>query len=247
MPLAGILGEAFEVYRKAAPWVGDFELAPKSVIRDMYERAMNFGEFVQFYGLARSEGIVLRYLADGFRALRQTVPQDVLREDLEDLIAWLGELVRQVDSSLLDEWEELTAGLAPTPHDAPPPPPPSLTSNARAFRVMVRNEMFRRVELFADEDSAALGELDGEAGWDADRWEEVLDDYFDEHDDIGTGPDARGPGLLIITEEPGKWIVRQIFDDPARNHDWGISAEVDLQASDETGTAVVRVTDVGRL
>lgn len=90
MPLAGILGEAFEVYRKAAPWVGDFELAPKSVIRDMYERAMNFGEFVQFYGLARSEGIVLRYLADGFRALRQTVPQDVLREDLEDLIAWLG-------------------------------------------------------------------------------------------------------------------------------------------------------------
>jgi hypothetical protein len=247
MPLAEVLGEAFEVYRKAAPWVGDFELAPKSVIRDMYERAMNFGEFVQFYGLARSEGIVLRYLADGFRALRQTVPQDALREDLEDLIAWLGELVRQVDSSLLDEWEELASGLAPTPHDAPLPPPPSLTSNARAFRVMVRNEMFRRVELFADEDSASLGELDGEAGWDADRWEEVLDDYFDEHDDIGTGPDARGPALLIITEEPGKWLVRQIFDDPAGDHDWGISAEVDLEASDAAGAAVVRVTAVNRL
>ena len=246
-PLAELLGEAFEVYRKAAPWVGDFELAPKSVVRDMYERAMNFGEFVQFYGLARSEGIVLRYLADCFKALRQTVPQDMLREDLEDLIAWLGELVRQVDSSLLDEWEELTSGAAPTPHDAPPPPPPSLTSNIRAFRVMVRNEMFRRVELFADEDAAALGELDGGAGWDAERWEDVLDDYFDEHNDIGTGPDARGPGLLIITEEPGLWKVRQIFDDPARNHDWGISAEVDLAASDETGTAVVRVTDVNRL
>ena len=193
-PLAEILGEAFEVYRKAAPWIGDFELAPKSVVRDMYERAMNFGEFVQFYGLARSEGIVLRYLADGFKALRQTVPQDALREDLEDLIAWLGELVRQVDSSLLDEWEELTSGAAPTPHDAPPPPPPSLTSNIRAFRVMVRNEMFRRVELFADEAATALGELDGGSGWDAERWEDALDDYFDEHDDIGTGPDARGPG-----------------------------------------------------
>ncbi|HBH56732.1 MAG TPA: DUF3516 domain-containing protein [Arthrobacter bacterium] len=246
-PLAELLGEAFEVYRKAAPWVGDFELAPKSVVRDMYERAMNFGEFVQFYGLARSEGIVLRYLADCFKALRQTVPQDMLREDLEDLIAWLGELVRQVDSSLLDEWEELTSGAMPTPHDAPPPPPPSLTSNIRAFRVMVRNEMFRRVELFADENAAALGELDGGAGWDADRWEDILDDYFDEHNDIGTGPDARGPGLLIITEEPGVWKVRQIFDDPARNHDWGISAEVDLAASDETGTAVVRVTVVNRL
>jgi hypothetical protein len=114
-PLADILGEAFEVYRKAAPWVGDFELAPKSVVRDMYERAMNFGEFVQFYGLARSEGIVLRYLADAFKALRQTVPQDMLREDLEDLNAWLGELVRQVDSSLLDEWEELASGAAPDP------------------------------------------------------------------------------------------------------------------------------------
>ncbi|HEY9357893.1 MAG TPA: DUF3516 domain-containing protein, partial [Arthrobacter sp.] len=232
---------------KAAPWVGDFELAPKSVVRDMYERAMNFGEFVQFYGLARSEGIVLRYLADCFKALRQTVPQDLLREDLEDLIAWLGELVRQVDSSLLDEWEELTSGAAPTPHDAPPPPPPSLTSNIRAFRVMVRNEMFRRVELFADEDAAALGEFDGGAGWDAERWEDVLDDYFDEHNDIGTGPDARGPGLLIITEEPGLWKVRQIFDDPAHHHDWGISAEVDLAASDETGTAMVRVTGVNRL
>ncbi|SDJ39633.1 Helicase conserved C-terminal domain-containing protein [Arthrobacter cupressi] len=246
-PLAGILGDAFEVYRRAAPWVGDFELAPKSVIRDMYERAMNFGEFVQFYGLARSEGIVLRYLADGFRALRQTVPQDALRDDLEDLIAWLGELVRQVDSSLLDEWEELTSGAAPTPHDAPPPPPPALTSNIRAFRVMVRNEMFRRVELFAAEDSDALGELDAGSGWDAARWEEALDDYFDEHDDIGDGPDARGPGLLIITEEPGLWRVRQIFDDPAGNHDWGISAEVDLAASDESGTAVVTVTGVDRL
>ena len=112
---------------------------------------------------------------------------------------------------------------------------------------MVRNEMFRRVELFADEDAEALGELDGAAGWDAGRWEDALDDYFDEHNDIGTGPDARGPGLLIITEEPGVWKVRQIFDDPARNHDWGISAEVDLDASNDTGTAVIRVTDVNRL
>ncbi|CAM3042683.1 ski2-like helicase [Arthrobacter ulcerisalmonis] len=246
-PLADILGEAFEVYRKAAPWVGDFELAPKSIVRDMYERAMNFGEFVQFYSLARSEGIVLRYLSDAFKALRQTVPQDMLREDLEDLMAWLGEMVRQVDSSLLDEWEELTSGDTLTPHDAPPPPPPLLTANIRAFRVMVRNEMFRRVELFADEDAQALGQLDGGAGWDSERWEDALDDYFDEHDDIGTGPDARGPGLLIITEEPGSWKVRQIFEDPAGNHDWGISATVDLAASDESGTAVVTVTDVNRL
>jgi superfamily II RNA helicase len=246
-PLKELLEAAFETYRRHAPWVGDFELAPKSVVRDMYERAMDFGEFVQFYGLARSEGIVLRYLTDAFKALRQTVPQDALREDLEDLIAWLGELVRQVDSSLLDEWEELTSGKDLHAHDAPPPPPPALTSNVRAFRVMVRNELFRRVELFADEDSDALAALDGDEGFGVAAWEDALDAYFEEHEDIGTGPDARGPQLLIIDEQPGVWHVRQIFEDPAGNRDWGFSADVDLAASDAAGSAVIRLTAVGRL
>jgi superfamily II RNA helicase len=246
-PLKELLEAAFDEYRKHAPWVGDFELAPKSIVRDMYERAMDFGEFVQFYSLARSEGIVLRYLTDAYKALSQTVPQDALREDLEDLIAWLGELVRQVDSSLLDEWEELTSGHELHPHDAPPPPPPALTSNRRAFRVMVRNELFRRVELFADEDSAALAALDQESGFGVDAWEDALDAYFDEHEDIGTGPAARGPQLLIIDEQPRVWHVRQIFDDPAGNHDWGFSGDVDLAASDEAGSAVIRVTQIGRL
>ncbi|MCG2622036.1 DUF3516 domain-containing protein [Arthrobacter sp. I2-34] len=251
-PLGELLFQAFETYRRAAPWVGDFELAPKSVIRDMYERAMNFGEFVQFYGLARSEGIVLRYLTDGYKALRQTVPPEALREDLEDIVAWLGELVRQVDSSLLDEWEELAAGAGAADlaaeHAAEnvlTKEPPKLTDNIRAFRVMVRNELFRRVELFADEDEEALGALDADAGWDADRWADAMDGYFEEYEDIGTGGNARGPALLIIEEGPAVWKVRQIFDDPDGNHDWGINAEVDLAESNETGTAAVKVVSVG--
>ncbi|NKX55842.1 DEAD/DEAH box helicase [Arthrobacter mobilis] len=251
-PLADLLTQAFETYRRAAPWVGDFELSPKSVVRDMYERAMNFGEYVQFYGLARSEGIVLRYLTDCYKALRQTVPTEALREDLEDIIAWLGELVRQVDSSLLDEWEELASGAGAADlaaeHAAESvltKEPPRLTDNIRAFRVMVRNELFRRVELFADEDEEALGALDADSGWDAGRWAEAMDGYFEEYEDIGTGPDARGPALLIIDEGPKVWQVRQIFDDPAGNRDWGINAEVDLAASNETGTAAVTVLSVG--
>jgi hypothetical protein len=50
--------------------------------------------------------------------------------------------------------------------------------------------------------------------------------------------------LLQIEEQPGKWTVRQVFDDPDSDHDWGISAVVNLAASDEEGTAVVRVTSV---
>ena len=105
----------------------------------------------------------------------------------------------------------------------------------------------RRVELAALEHYEELGELDGETGWDAAAWEEALEPYFAEHDEIGTGPNARGPALLIIEEHADHWAVRQILDDPAGDHDWGISAQVDLAASDEAGAAVVRVTDVGQL
>jgi hypothetical protein len=117
----------------------------------------------------------------------------------------------------------------------------------RAFRVLVRNALFRRVELAALRRYEDLGELDAESGWDADAWAEALEPYFDAHREIGTGADARGPGLLIIEQHRHHWTARQIFDDPAGDHDWGFSAEIDLDASDEAGAAVVRVTDAGQL
>jgi superfamily II RNA helicase len=248
-PLEELLAAAFDIYRRGHPWVADHELAPKSVVRDMFERSMTFTEYIGYYGLSRSEGLVLRYLADAYKALRQTVPEDGKTEELIDLIEWLGELVRQVDSSLIDEWERLRnpdAGDGETAVETAARPP-SVTANIRAFRVLVRNALFRRVTLAALGRDTELGELDAEAGWDADAWGDVLDDYFAEHDEIGTGPDARGPGLLIIDEGRERWTVRQIFADPAGDHDWGISAEIDLAASDDAGAAVVRVTDVGQL
>ncbi|MBQ0924666.1 DEAD/DEAH box helicase [Saccharopolyspora endophytica] len=245
-PLEELLEAAYETYSKGHPWVGEHELSPKSVARDMYERAMNFVEFVNHYGLARSEGLVLRYLADVYKALRHTVPDDAKTEELTDIIEWLGELVRQVDSSLLDEWEKLRHP-GEDPAKAAPVEPERVTRNLRAFRVQVRNALFRRVELAALRRYEALGELDADEGWDADAWAGALEDYFDEHDEIGIGPDARGPRMIMITEESERWLVRQIFADPAEDHDWGISAEVDLAASDEAGSAVVRITDVGEL
>jgi hypothetical protein len=206
---------------------------------------MTFPEYVQFYGLSRSEGIVLRYLADAYKALRQTVPDEAKTEELTDLIEWLGELIRQVDSSLVDEWEKLThpgdelAELKAAPK--------TLTSNTRAFRVLVRNALFRRVTLAALRHYDELGALDVADGWNAAAWEEAIEEYYEVHDDLGTGPDARGPAMLIIEEGKTAWTVRQIFDDPAGDHDWGISATVDLAASDEEGTAVVHVTHVGQV
>ncbi|MDT3316000.1 DUF3516 domain-containing protein [Microbacterium sp. KSW4-11] len=244
-PLAELLAQAYETFASSQPWVRDFELSPKSVVRDMFERAMSFGEFVSFYQLGRSEGLVLRYLSDAYRAIRQTVPAEARTDDLLDLIEWLGELVRQVDSSLVDEWNALVNPADDPEAPVVPPAPPSVLTNRRAFVVLVRNEMFRRVQLAALQDDDALVELDPDAAW-----PDVLDRYFDDHDEILTGGAARSPALCVIDESSasdGVWRVEQIIDDPAGDHDWRIRAEVDLEASVEEGAAVVRVTEVVRL
>jgi superfamily II RNA helicase len=243
-PLADVLEAAYDMYRRGHPWVADYQIAPKSVVREMYEQAMTFAEYVASYGLARAEGIVLRYLADAYKALRQTVPEEARTEELTDLIEWLGELVRQVDSSLIDEWERLRDPAA-ADSAIVDDKPPAVTGNVRAFRVLVRNALFRRVELAALRRYYDLGQLDADSGWDGDAWEDALSEYYEEYDSIGTGADARGPALLIIETGKDSWTVRQILDDPAGNHDWAIRAAVDLAASDEAGTAVLHITNVG--
>jgi superfamily II RNA helicase len=250
-PLEELLGLTFEVYLRSNPWAADARLSPKSVVREMWERAFTFREFVSVYGLTRSEGAVLRYLSDAFKALRSGVPAAARTEELTDIVEWLGELVRQVDSSLLDEWEQLTSpdqqpGGAAQDIRAVPARPRPLTGNERAFTAMVRNGLFRRVELFARRRSHDLAVLDAGSGWTAERWTEVIDAYFDEHDDVGTGADARGPALLIFDRQSDVWRVRQILDDPAGDHDWGFDVEVDLEASDEEGVAIIRLIDAGR-
>ena len=255
-PLAELIEQAYSTYQQSAPWVARFEPHPKSVVRDMYERAMGFNDFVQYYALERGEGVLLRYLSDAYKALRQTVPESAVNDDLAEIIEWLGELVRQTDSSLVDEWEKLAAGedaaslaadraAAELEDDTPP----AVTKNVRAFRVMVRNALFRRVELFADERDRILGELDEVSGWDADAWADAMDDYFDAYDDIYTDAEARSPKLVQIDdnvrEHPGVWKVQQTFADPEDNFDWGIRAEVDLSASDDAGYPVLKILSVG--
>jgi superfamily II RNA helicase len=256
-PLLEELTGAYETYRAGNPWVADYEVKPKSVVRDMYERAMTFADYVQHYQLARSEGLVLRYLSDAYKALKQTVPDDARTEELTDLVEWLGEVVRQTDSSLLAEWEALRDGVdaddvenvvAPQEDEAPP-----VTANTRAFRVLVRNAMFRFVELCALDRPEALAALDGSP--DEDTWADQLDGYYEEHETIGTGPDARGPHLLQVDDgsgaqakgSPRNWYVRQVLEDPAGDRDWAVVAEVDLDASDEAGAAVLKVAGLLRL
>ena len=257
-PLAEPLEAAWTVYARANPWAAEQELQPKSIVREMVETGMTFSELVSRYAVQRSEGLVLRYLTDVYRTLRQVLPDSLRTPETEDVVTWLGEVVRQVDSSLLDEWEALagaaedaTDGLTDEEveraerrfGDAETPPPFSV--NTRAVRVAARGAAFRRVELLAREDYAALGELDAAAGWDADRWREVFDAYWEEYDDVGPSGAARSPGLLDIEETGRTWRLTQILDDPAGDRDWRLVLEIDLDASDEAGELVLHPLSLG--
>ena len=257
-PLAELLLPAYEEYQRAHPWLPDDALSPKSIVREMWEHAMSFTDLISRYGLGRSEGVVLRYLSDAYRTLRQTVPASHVTPDLEVIIEWLGETIHQTDSSLVDEWEALNdpdalAAAIASQDDAPRPPRP-ITANDKVFRAMVRRAMWRRVELAARDDVRGLVALDGA---DPD-WDSTLGEYWQEHDEIGTDADARGPALLQITPDRGetpwagdderrRWVVRQVIADPAEDHDWSIEAIVDLDESDERGELALAVTGLRRL
>ncbi|HET9841348.1 MAG TPA: DUF3516 domain-containing protein [Nocardioides sp.] len=263
MPLRELLEATYAIYRETHPWLQEDALSPKSVVREMYEQGMSFTDFVTRYQLARSEGLVLRYLTDAYRTLRQTVPDQHRTPELEGLSEWLGETVRQTDSSLLDEWEALTDPEAVHRHalelaePRPPHIPRPISQQERAFGVMIRNGMFRRVQLVARDDLDGLMALERTA---ADRtdppsevlmprsaWDASIEAYYAEHDEVLLDADARGPDLLRITKSGRDWPITQTLHDPAGHHDWVIEALVDVEASDETGELVLRTRAFRRL
>ncbi len=257
-PLGEPLLDLLREYRETHPWVRESDLSPKAVVRELYERGWTFSELIAHHGIARSEGLVLRYLSDAYRALRRTVPEGLRTDELDELVEWLGETVRQTDSSLLDEWEALTdpeaverAAAAMAQTGTPVPPARPITANDRAFTVMVRNAMFQKVRLAArdrfgdlaalDAAAAALTDPPGRPAMTAAAWEDALGAYWDEHETLGDGPAARSPDLLLVDRHAGPrtWALRQIVDDPEGHHDFAIVATVDLDASDAAGEPVV--------
>ena len=59
--------------------------------------------------------------------------------------------------------------------------------------------------------------------------------------------DSRGPALFVVTERGRTWDVRQIVDDPQGNHDWSITARVDLDECEDAGELVLHTLGFGRL
>ncbi|MBR3234519.1 MAG: DUF3516 domain-containing protein, partial [Atopobiaceae bacterium] len=248
-PLEELLEAAFAQYCAEVPWAADYELRPKSVLREMVETASDFKGYIQRCGISRAEGILLRYLSEAYRSLDRTIPFDKRDERLEDIVSWLGLVVRTVDSSLVDEWAQTGSDEGEGASLAAPGTEDEVVHDRRGLTVLVRNALFRRVRLAAEERTEELGELDGEWGWRAARWRAALDAYFDQHEDILLDGDARSMDYLDIDEKDEKadhvWHVRQTFRDPEGDRDFGIAADVDLDETQELGEVVFRDYRVG--
>ena len=238
-PLEDLLDAAFEKYCEGVPWARDFCLRPKSVLRDMLESAADFKGYIQKLGITRYEGALLRYLSEAFRALDRTVPEGKRDERLEDVVAWLGLIVRSVDSSLVDEWENAGAALdvaPPSPEDEP------VVRDRRGLTVLVRNALFSRVRAAAHRDVATLGEMDADWGFGERAWAVALDEFYDAHEEVLLDADARSKAYLVLDESDEEsahvWHVRQIFHDAEGDSDFAIAADVDLDAT-QAGDGVV--------
>jgi hypothetical protein len=227
----------FNQFRAKHPWVGGDTVKPKSVVRDLFERAMTFGEYIDFYGLKQSEGALLRYLSDVYKGLLQNVPAEAGSDELDEIVHWLGTLVRGVDSSLLDEWERLQNPDDASAGEEQPATESdvTITSDARAFRTMVRNEAFRWVEQVARR-RRPVGAIEG-----LDVRAEMAD-YWEEYDAIETNGDARHASRFSFDPVTGR--VVQTLHDPDGNDEWRLVGQVDLDTSRSEDRLVASLTAI---
>jgi hypothetical protein len=259
-PQAEFIYGTFNAFAVKHPWVKADNIRPKSIAREMYENFMSFSEYVREYGLERVEGVLLRYLSDVYKALVQTVPKWARTDAVDDVATYFGAIVRQVDASLLDEWERMKNPAArielPPDTDAlEPAGSQDITKDKRGFLVLVRNEIFRFVRsiarrdygeaarvMSAPADVAVMGAEVREAA----RIEAELAPFFADHPSIRVDPEARAPRFLVVEQGDASWRVRQTILDPEEDNDWFFEASIDLERSREAARPVLVFERFGR-
>ena len=245
-PLEDLLDAAFAEYCEKVPWASDYCLRPKSVLRDMVETASDFKTYIGRYKIARSEGTLLRYLSDAYRVLDRTVPAEKRDERLEDIVIWLRLVVRTTDSSLVDEWEGAGTEDGAT---VAAPSVDEVVHDRRGLTLLVRNALFARVRLAALGKVEELGDLDADWGYRSVVWQQALDAFHADHEQILLDADARSSAYLDIDEKDEKtdhvWHVHQVFRDSDDDHDFGIWGDVDLDATQDEGAVVFKTYRVG--
>lgn len=253
-PNAEFIYGTFNEFARKHPWVSLENIRPKSIVREMYEGFFSFNDYITEYGLARSEGLLLRYLSDVYRTLTQTVPTSARGELTEELETYLGALVHATDSSLVDEWERLLDVAVPDsiaqtePDLAPRADHVDITSDEKAFTVLVRNALFSFLRALVREDlenAARLVER-SEPGWNVMRFRNAFGDFWAEHKSIRLDPEARAPKHLRITEKTATiWRFEQVICDAEELNDWALFGTIDLEASRAAGHPVLSLERIG--
>ena len=252
-PLRELVYDTFNAFRVLHPWVQGDDVRPKSIAREMFERFMDFNEYVREYELGRAEGTLLRYLSDAYKALVQTVPAPAKTPQVEEIEVFLRAMIRAVDSSLLDEWERIRSGVK---EEALAPPPEDLvvgeadvTRDERGFTVLVRNAMFQLLRALARRDWSGAAELARTGGLTPEDLEGALAPFFAENSAVALDPAARAPARTVVTrrDADGVWDVVQLFAGTAEEGDvWGLTCQVDLAASAVEARPVFQIRGVSR-
>lgn len=219
-PLAEIIMPAFEMFERTNPWVGGHVPSPKRVLRELVEDGLTFSTLVSKYRLEQSEGVILRYLSDTYRALKQILPQEYQTSEVEQLTEWLKNLLATVDSSLLSEWEDMlmdrldsVSGSNDEEVSAEGEASFGETEDGRinyavnphAMRNAIRNAVFHLVEHVSRDDTVELGRLEErwpDSPWKENTWHERLGDYWEAHEYVRIDQAARSGELFSLIETP---------------------------------------------
>ena len=260
-PLREFIYSTFNAFADRHPWVGEEAIRPKSIAREMFEGFRSFSDYVQEYDLERAEGLLLRHLHSVYKVLAQTVPDGVKTDAILETEMYLHDMLRRVDSSLLEEWQKMLApeGAPSGAAGAEPPPgpeePPDITRDTRTFTVSIRTRAFAFLRAWSTgHDEAALetidvpDDADGQP-WNAERLRSAREAYRLEHSDLRLDPEARN--LRHTHVEPSgdraRWVLQQTLVDPDGFNDWILGLEADLAASREAGEPVLRLLRLGSL
>ena len=239
----------FATFLMKHPWVGQENIRPKSIVREMVENFVDFPGYIKLYDLERSEGVLLRHIASVHKVLAQTVPPVFKNEDVQEIEDWLAGLLRGTDSSLLDEWERLkNPDWKPDEDDTTKALEViDITKNKREFTALIRLEIFHFLR------SLAAGRYDDAAAivppWTEDELHQMTDDYYQEHARITLDPEARNHKHTYITQddETRVWTVSQVLVDPEGLNDWQATFTVDKAIAREEGKPTLTLISVAAI
>jgi superfamily II RNA helicase len=244
----------FNEFAAMHPWVGQENIHPKSIAREMYEGFFSFSEYVREYDLQRAEGLLLRYLADVYKAVVQNVPGYSKNDELYEIGVYFSTMIRQIDSSLIEEWEKMrnpsyevkdAVEAAPEhPHDG------DVTWDKKAFTIMIRNEVFRFVKCLAQgryEEAVAILGGDPLSIPSEDLLKSKMQAYFEGHDRLLTDQKARSPVYAQVTPDIKVWMVQQTLVDSDGHNDWVIDFSVDIEASREAAAPVLTLVQIAAI